>query len=544
MVENDDEEADENDLPTILVTRWEPHEISIVSVPADFSVGMGRDQAENGQLYAVRMRAGREPKARKRQSSIMATRAQNSQPAAAGENNDPPNNGNGEPTIEVVREQTRKDETKRVREMLAMGARFNCQAEAQQYIDENRTLADFQHFILTERLNAQPVATNQELGMSNREVRRYSILKAIRELSDIQNGPRLTGLELEASTAMATLLKRQPQGFFLPPDVVRGPNPFAMSRVVSATPTPPPANKTAADALIPSELLLPMIDLLRNRMVVIQSGATMLPGLSGNIAFPKQTGGATAFWLSETAPVTPTDQVFGQVPLIPKRLSSMTEYTRQLVIQSAVDIEVVIRADLMTAMAILLDSTALFGTGVAPIPRGILNQVGINRWSFGTDPLFEGYVRAVVSIDDSRIPLSGLGWISNPRSWGAGISTPKFPNTGITVIADNQTCLGYPYRTTQQVPNTGANEGLVFFGNWSDLLIGQWDGLDVIVDPYTRAAEAIVRVVVLQWFDCNVRYPEAFAVSTDPGYPPDLFPLSHGQEQKAGNGPAPAPKGK
>jgi HK97 family phage major capsid protein len=533
-----DPNADENELPTILVTRWEPHEISIVSVPADFSVGFGREQDEGGKLYAVRMKAGTQNTSRKRQSRLMATRAQNNDPAPANGNGDPPAT---EINVEVVREQTRKDETKRVREMLALGARFNCQTEAQTHIDENRPIGDFQQWVLTERCHAQPVATNQDLGLSGREVRQYSLLKAIRELSDIKNGPKLTGLELESSNAMAKLLQREPKGFFLPPEIMRSP---LQTRVVTTTtPVAGPGSN-----LVPSELLLPMIDILRNRLQVMQAGATMLPGLAGNIAFPKQTAGATAFWLGETVEVGTQDQAFGQVPLTPKRLSTCTEYSRQLVIQSAPDIEAVIRGDLMAAMATVLDRTALFGTGIAPEPRGIINQLGINRWAFGTDPLFEGYVAAVVAIDDSRITLNTPAWLANPVCWGAGISTPKFPNTGITVIesggAGIGTCLGYRYLTTHQIPNTGVNEGLIFFGNWQDLLIGQWDGLDIIVDPYTRAREAVIRIVVLQFFDCNVRYPESFAVSTDPGYPPDVpFRRStHGAEQKAiQNGP---PKGK
>jgi HK97 family phage major capsid protein len=534
----DPEEGQEDELDNVLVTRWTPHEISIVAVPADASVGLGRQQDEGGTLYAVRMKAGTQT-SKKRQLRHMATRSQNNDPAPANgnANGDPPAN---ETNVEIVREQTRNDETKRVRGMLALGARFNCQAEAQKAIDENQSLGDFQQWVLTERCNAQPVATNQDLGLSKPEMRQYSILKAIRELSDINAGPRLTGLEAEASAAMAKLLKRQPEGFFVPPEITRMRPQF---REVTVTPPPP---TTTGFNLVPNELLLPMIELLRNRLMVFQCGATLLPGLSGNIAFPKQTGGATAYWLPEISAVTPSDQAFAQVPLTPRRLSAMTEYSRQIVIQSAPDIEAVIRADLMATVAAMLDFTALFGTGVAPVPRGILNQVGINRFTFGTDPLFEAYVRAVVSIDDSRVNLSTPAWLSSPRSWGGGISTPKFPNTGITVIESGGlglgTCLGYRYLTTQQIPNTGPNEGLVFFGNWSDLLIGQWDGMDIIVDPYTRAHNAVIRIVVLQFFDCNVRYPEAFAVSTDPGYPPGFFPFlakDNGPEKGPNGGPPP-----
>lgn len=550
MVENEDEEAELSD--TILVTRWQPHEISIVSVPADVSVGLGREQDENGQLYAVRMRAGNQSTSRKRQSRLMATRqAQNNDPAPQSTNGEPP--PETEINVEVVREQTRKEETKRVREMLAMGARFGCQAEAQRYIDESKSLDEFRAWVLENRFNAKPVLPLTEIGMSQQEVQGYSLVKAIRELSDIQAGPRLTGLEKEASDTMAKILKRQPQGFFLPPEIVRA-RPL-QSRVVSVTPTPGgPGTIAPAPQIVAAELLLPMIELLRNRLVVASAGATMLPGLQGNIAFPKQTAGADAFWLAETAQVQEQNQTFDQVPLIPRRLSTHTQYTRQLVAQSIIDIEAVIRADLMAAMATTLDRTALYGNPVAPTinsPRGILFQPGINRFDFGTtEPLFEGYIKAVVSIDEERVPLTSMAWIVNPRTWGAAVGTPKFPNTGITILEPGNTVLGYPFITTQQIPATlpGTPDpddpaGKVFFGSWSQLLIGQWEGLDIIVDPYTLARNAIIGITVLQFFDMNVRYPEAFAVSNNDAYGGITFPFRARAEAKAPNN-LPPPKAK
>jgi HK97 family phage major capsid protein len=526
--------------PTVIVTQWEPHEISLVSVPADYSVGLGRDQDDSGKLYAVRLKTAgaQSSKDRKRPSRPMATRAQNNDPA--------PVNGNGDPpaleiNVEVVREQTRRDESKRVREILAMANRFNCQSEAQEYIEQNRPLADFMHFVLTERCNAQPIIRPTEVGLSNREIRNYSILKALRELSDINGGPRLTGLELEASNAMAKILKKQPEGFFIPREVMYGP----MTRDLAVT-TPPSPPGPGGGNLVATELVLPIIDYLRNALVVRSAGARVLAGLQGNIAIPKQTGTATAQWRTEVQPVTPSDQAFAQIALIPKRLSTMTVYSRQLVIQSSLDIEALIRSDLAAVMATEIDRAALFGSGTAPEPRGILNQVGINRWTFGTDPLFEGYVRGVVALEDAKVPLTSPAWVVNPRCWGAGISTPKFPNTGITVVSDNDTCLGYPYLRTQQIPNTGATSGLVFFGSWDQLLIGAWDGTDLVVDPYSLAQNAQIRIVIHEWADVNVRYPEAFAVSTDSGYGDITFPFTADERtaNNKGTEPLPPPKAK
>jgi HK97 family phage major capsid protein len=186
--------------------------------------------------------------------------------------------------------------------------------------------------------------------------------------------------------------------------------------------------------------------------------------------------------------------------------------------QSAADVEALVREDLGATLATALDFKSLFGTGANNQPLGILNQPGISRWTFGADPLFDGYLRGVIAPEDADIPMTNPGWIANPRCWASGISTPKFPNTGITVISENDTCLGYRYFRTTQIPVTGPTGGLVFFGDWPQLLLAQWGTLDILVDPYTLAARAMVRIVLHTFFDCNLRYPEAFAVSTDPGY--------------------------
>lgn len=524
----------EPELDTIRVTEWEPHEVSIVSVPADYTVGFREQEAQDGRKYAVR--------------SVKIVRGNMAEPTnTPGQQPTNVGNGNGSTTTIQVqeRDQFRKDESKRIREITAMGARFNCVPEAENAINQGQASADFAQWVLVERCNAQPVTKPQEVGMNQKEIKRYSIVKAIRELSDINNSPRLTGLELEASQAMSKILKKEPQGFYIPREVMfgstRGPD---LTVTGPVGPGVPPGQ--GAGNLVPTEFVLPLIEYLRETLVVRQAGATMLTGLQGNITIPRQTGPAIAYWLPETGTLTLTDQAFDQIALIPRRLSSGTMYSRQLVIQSSPDIEALIRSDLASVMARTMDWTALWGSGVAPIPRGIFNQPGINRWTFdvaGGQLLYHGYIQGVVSIGDAKVPFGSMAWIANWRAWGEGIGTPRFPQgVGIPVIADNNTCLGYPYLRTQQIPNAptpphtppppqppiihpAAHVGLVFFGSWNHLLWGLWDGTDIVVDPYTRAQDALIRVIVHEWADMNVRYPEAFAVSTDAGYGQIPFPL-------------------
>jgi HK97 family phage major capsid protein len=555
------EPQNSDDMPTIIVNNWEVLEISSVSVPADPSVGFGREQERGGKLYPVQYRGIR------RSMSERQNVSQSDAPQNGNENNDSP--GAQSLQLEVIgtrddeRKRARDDEKKRTKEILAIGRGWNCEAEAQRFIDEDRPLDEFRAWVLEKRGNAQSTPAITELGLTRKENRQFSIVKALRELSD-PHGPRvLTGLEAEASAAMSKLLKRETGGFFLPPELMIPTRPlFARDQV--ATPyVAPPWPTVSAPVLGATNLVdqdfLPLIEFLRVWLVVRQAGARMLTGLTGNVVIPRQSGAAQCMWLGEQLPaVTATDQTWGQIGLTPKRLSAWSNISRQLIIQSSPDIENLVRSDLAEVMAAEIDRAALWGSGTGSIPRGVINQAGITRFDFGNAPIYEGYIAAVVAVADARVSPTSGGWIMNPRTWGGGIGTPKFPTSGsdtvITpgnvVIGTPSMLLGYPVYKTQNIPNvdiapgppTGPNpypqtEGLVFFGNWSDLLIGNWAGYEVIVDPYTLATTATLRVISLQFVDLAVRYPQAFAVSTDTAYGNPGAPLARIRTNGPTNGP-------
>ena len=197
----------------------------------------------------------------------------------------------------------------------------------------------------------------------------------------------------------------------------------------------------------------------------------------------------------------------------------MTTHSRQLLTQSTPDIESLVPQDLANAMAQEIDRVALFGNpALTPEERrGILHYPNIHRVTFGGQPLYEAYVNFIAAIASDNVPIRNGAWISTPASWGNGISTPRFPNTGIPLISDNNTLLGYPFLQTNQIPSgTAPNHDICFFGSFSELLIGLWDGsADVVVDPYTLSNSAQVRVVMNQFSDINCRYEQAFCLSTD-----------------------------
>jgi ATP-dependent Clp protease protease subunit len=253
--------------------------------------------------------------------------------------------------------EVKKQRDLEISEMLTIAEKHNAIDLAKRFIKEGKSKAEFVEAMLTEKYNAKPVdaATTAFIGMSEKEKRQYSLLRAIRGMWLLrEEGKSFDGLEKEASDAVAKLIGRNPNGFFLPEDIMTF-NPQAIMQVGD----PAKGGYTVATEILTGE----MVELLRNKTYVARLGARQLSGLVGNIAIPRVTGGATAYWLPETGTVTPSDQAFGQIALMPHRLVASTAYTKELLIQSSINVEAFIRDDLMATLAIALDFAAIAGTG-------------------------------------------------------------------------------------------------------------------------------------------------------------------------------------
>ncbi|MEM4234906.1 MAG: phage major capsid protein [Candidatus Methanomethylicaceae archaeon] len=356
-----------------------------------------------------------------------------------------------------------------------------------------------------------------KIGMGEKDLRQYSLLRAIRAAAN--HDWRGAELEFEASEATAKLLGKQPQGFYVPQDWMEYRN-LEQRDLVKGT-------LSAGGYLVATELLAQsFIEMLRNRMVVQRAGATVLGGLVGDIAIPKQTGGATAYWVAESGAPTESQQTVGQVPLSPKTVGAYTDISRKLLLQSSIDVEAFVRRDLATTLALAIDKAALHGTGSNNQPTGIANTTGIGIVSGGTNgaaPTWAHIVQLETEVAIDNADVGALAYMTNAKVRGKLKATPRTPTYGdIMVWEGNNTPLnGYPAYVTNQVRSDldkGTSTGVcsaIFFGNWNDLLIGMWGGLDILVDPYTGGTSGTVRVVALQDVDIAVRFPESFAAMLD-----------------------------
>lgn len=263
------------------------------------------------------------------------------------------------------------------------------------------------------------------------------------------------------------------------------------------------------------------IDSLKARLVVVQAGARVMTGLKGNLSIPRLTSGAVG-WASEVADAGDFAASFDNVEMSPKRLTAYQTMSKQLLIQSSYDVEAILRDDMINAVALGVDSAAIYG-GSASTPTGILATSGIGSvtgGATGAAPTWANIVALEREVAVDNADLGSLAFLTNPKVRAKLKSTAVGTDQRMVWDENGNTLMGYPAYVTTQVPSDltkGAATGLsaIIFGNFSDLMIGQWNGLDIIVDPYTAAKKAQVNVFIHSWWDVAVRHAQSFAAMLD-----------------------------
>lgn len=494
------EEASDDDSDVYRVTDWEPYEISFVSVPADQTVGVGR-QSENQQFNTEVIMHKKNPAAVADDQNRAAAPAA---PAAEVVDNTP--------SVEEIR----AAELRRINDIETLGDEHGQTDLARQFINNGGSLDAFRAALLERIGEAKPVAVGDaDIGLSDNEVRQFSFVRLINALANPANraAQQAAAFEFDACAAAAERAGKDPEGVMVPSDILRA------KRDLTA------GTATAGGHTVSTDLLADsFIDSLENAMRVRQAGATLLSGLVGNVAIPRQTSGATAYWVAESGAVTESQAAFDQVSLTPKTVGAFSDISRKLLLQSSIDIESFVRNDLALRLALAIDLAAINGSGASNQPTGILNTTGIGDVAGGTNGLAPTWTHVVnvkkeVAKDNSL--MGSLGWLLNADTVGKLQTTEKASSTAQFILGEDASRLcGYPVHETNQVPNnltkgTGTDLSALIFGNWADLVIGLWGGLDINVDTATGSTAGTVRVVALQDADIAVRHPQSFAAMQD-----------------------------
>lgn len=473
-----------------LATKWEPLEVSFVSIPADPTVGMGR--AEMDAEIEVRVINQQQEQKPKREITVM----------------DP---------IEIEKqrkadaEKARKEANERAAAIMALGERANDSALAKELLNSDKGLEEcrgiFLEKILARNPGQRPVDPKAaEIGLTEREIKNYSFLRAINALANPndKDAQELAAFEREASKAAFDKApdkhKRAQRGLMVPVDLLRAK--FQMQRDLVVGTANAGGNLVATDLIAAS-----FIDLLRNKAILMQAGAQMLGGLVGNVAIPKLTGAATGYWIAEGSAPTESQQVVGQVTMSPKTVACWTDISRMLMLQSSIDAEMLVRNDFASVLALALDYAGLYGTGSSNQPRGVKNVSGIGTVDFAAaTPTFGEIVDLETDVGVANADIGALKYLAGAAMRGALKQKEKAANQAIYVWSEGNQMNGYDALCSNQVES-----GDVLFGNWADVIIGMWGGFELTVDPYTNATSGTVRVVGMQSADIAVRRAESFS---------------------------------
>jgi len=284
--------------------------------------------------------------------------------------------------------------------------------------------------------------------------------------------------------------------------------------------------------LVPAEAITDMIEMLRANSVVMAAGATVMDNLSGSpVEIPKQTGGATGYWVAENAAITASDPTFGQIQLTPKQAAALIVLSNRLLRLSNPSVEDMIRKDLAQTIALLIDYAALRGTG-GNQPTGVSQVSGINTIAIGAnggDFTFDHYADMEYELEADNALRGSLAFITHPKIVSklkkqkvAQFSGDTGGDYVVVPMADNkiEEITGYKWLTTTQLP-TNLTKGTstdcteVYFGNWQELIIGQWGGLEIKASEDAAFANNQLWIRVIQEVDIAVRHPESFCLCSD-----------------------------
>jgi HK97 family phage major capsid protein len=248
------------------------------------------------------------------------------------------------------------------------------------------------------------------------------------------------------------------------------------------------------------------------------------------VAIPKQTGGATAYWIAEDGDPTESQQAVGQLALTPKTVGAFTDIRRRLLLQSSLDAEALVRRDLANVIALAIDLAGINGSGASNQPTGILNTNGIGAVVCGDPdgaaPTWADIVALETEVAVDNADIGSLAYLTNAKMRGKLKATDMGTDTGkmvwpADVPVERQIVNGYRAAVSNQVPSniekgaSGTTLSAMIFGNWADLVIAMWGTLELTVDPYTHSTSGAVRVVALQDIDIGVRHAESFAAIED-----------------------------
>ena len=488
---NNMERDDSFDEPTYRVS-WTPLESSIVSVPADQSVNVGIARSDDAakelpdfEVVSV--------KTETKDSGVIINKN-------IGKTMEEKQEINVEEVKTVTESETRKRIAKQNDEILELGSRHQQQDLARQAIKDGTDLETFRGQLLNAIPSGQPLET-VDIGLTKKESRNFSILKAVYAMSNPYNrkAQEEAKFEFEASQAAKDKYGRNSEGLTLPSEVMG-----TWTRDIN---TSDDSGGIGEDFRRGD-----FIDALRDASGVIRAGATIFPDLVDNVKIPKQTGVSTAAWIAtEGGAVGESELTLGSVTMSPNTISAYTDITNKMLANSSLSIETLVRNDLAAGIGKVVDTGAMTGSGSSGEPTGINSATGVNSVTLTTasTPTWAETVEMESLVLADNVPFNRPGYLTNSTVVGNLKTTAKASNTAIFIMDGDGRVNGHDVTISNAVA-----AGYAYFGMWSDLLIGFFGSIDILVDPYTGSGNNLTRIRATQFCDVAVRHGQSFTKAT------------------------------
>ena len=459
---------------------WTPMEASIVAVPADPSkfVGVGRSTEKTLNTNKV---------------TTMTEEVK--------------------VDVRQVSDSAKAEALANVGEIISLGKHHNQRDLADKAIERGVSVDQFKGELLEAVRNDRPLETPAAVvDVAKSEQREYSLIRAIKAASS--GDWREAGYEREISDEIAHRSGKEARGFYVPANINWG------QRDQTKSPT------SAGGFLVGTDHLADQfIEALYGRLTVASLGARIMQGLKGDVAIPKLSASVTnsAFVAEGSAP-SEGAATFAQVTMSPKTLAAYVDVSRRLMQQSDPSVEQVLRNDIINTFARRIDDAAIEG-GATNGPSGIIANAGTNVVAMGTNGAAITYAKVVEmmkAVEEDNAIINSSAFLTNPKVIAALRTTARQANgvEGNFIMDANQSILGTNVASSTVVPSdlakgTGTNLSAMVYGDFSQIMIGFWSGVDVVVDQSSLSTSGGTRLAFFQDLDVALRYPESFSVIKD-----------------------------
>ncbi len=355
----------------------------------------------------------------------------------------------------------------------------------------------------------------------------FSMRKMILDVIDSRKPQGLEAEIIQQGNKEAREIGVTPKGFMLPAFINEK---RAAVNTTATGDTPKTGYYVATDTLIDQR-----VDVFRNQLVLVKAGAKYLNGLVGNVSIPKKTSASTAAWLTETGAITPNNSVNTAITMTPKRVGAAIPYTKTLLRQTALNVNAWLMDDMMKSQAIAIETAALIGGG-SNEPIGISSALTTTAGSnlliagaTGLAPTWAHIVNMQKEVSVANANMDSTAYIFNAATrgkmktvvrdagsglflWGDGTMVDSMGNTSYIVNGERafvtNTC-------RSNITKTTANLSEGFYGDWSDLVIGSWGGLDIVIDEYTLALSNQIQIGVNGYYDVAILHEQSFSTYKD-----------------------------